>query len=500
MANLRGSYLTYRTSDGYSTTTEVKYEDMQDYLTTYPVKEINLSDEEGNFKPDTITIEEITSLCQTTLDALFEAWMQLWIIMNRHESTLNKRWLKKTMDQRKETLSKVCPDIPRMHRPDFAVLRAEALPQGKTKIAADFAVRLPNINIEDLSYPKPLLWMLDSRSRNFPSIFTNADQDSIRVGIESKRLVPKYIRGYTMYLNGEWSRDTYGRLVSWEEDRQALLKCFRGIAPDPGTGLLILEIQRDVLQFLVRTSAALLHDITSVDLVMRPLERLPDTSLPEILARRVGKTGSKPLATEHESLTAHTLEAPYRAPDIFDFARLKSLVEAKCHEADDHFLLLREDPGFFAEMLHEGCGHTVEAILNRQYNQSFTTLSEPAWDEAISRVLMQAYHDVFMWHTVSCLLNRLIDTYTKHTGRVQLGEELPEEYMKVFSRLGFLLDCVLRGYLDGLTLYMSAVPTFKQHITNEMRGERRLITVRKKPGKFITSESFVMWMRYQKLR
>ncbi|KAI4263880.1 MAG: hypothetical protein L6R42_000991, partial [Xanthoria sp. 1 TBL-2021] len=86
-------------------------------------------------------------------------------------------------------------------------------------------------------------------SRNFPSIFSHADWSSIRLGLQTKRTVPHYMRGYTMYLNGEWIQDTYGRLVSWERDRMAITKYHRGIAPDPRLGV---KIETDVLHFLVR--------------------------------------------------------------------------------------------------------------------------------------------------------------------------------------------------------------------------------------------------------
>ncbi|KAI4138141.1 MAG: hypothetical protein L6R39_006941 [Caloplaca ligustica] len=439
---------------------------MEHLMTTLPASLINFAGEDGQMMQDTITIEEAYASSRTTLDALFEAWTQLRSITARHQTTLNKRWLKKTTNQRTEVLIKAWPNMPPMHRPDIVVLRQEQGGKVKAKFPRDSALRFPHINIDDLSQPKPLLLMIESRSQDFPSVFTNADRDSIRVGIRSKMLVPKYMRGYAMYLNGEHARETYGRLVSWEENRQAVLHCHKGIAPDPGMGLMILEIQRKTLQFLVRCCTAILHDISIADLMRAPTESLPDSTVPQLhVATSWGPVNA--LSTENESLTVHALEAPYRAPDAYDFTRLKSLVEAKCHEVEDHFLLIREDPDYLAELMHEECGHTVEAVLNRQYRPGTTPLSEASWNEAISRVLMTAYHDAFMWETVSHLFDKLVATYTKHKANIQPGRALPDAYVEASSHLAYVLECIILGYLDALPDYMSAVLTFKKYISNK---------------------------------
>ncbi|KAL8918021.1 MAG: hypothetical protein Q9208_007619 [Pyrenodesmia sp. 3 TL-2023] len=479
MSELKGSMMMLKTPGGKGPPVKFTYKEMELMMATMPVDIIHFPDENGEIREDSITFTEVKTLSSTTLDALFEAWTQLKSIMTHHGPTLNKRWLKRTINQRKETLSKAWPGMPAMHRPDFEVLRKEQ--EGKTvTFARDSALRFPHINAQDLSQPKPLLLMFNSRSLNPPSTFTNADRDSIRVGIKSKMLVPKYLRGYAMYLNGEQTRETYGRLVSWKHDRRALLKCHHCIAPDPGMGLLILEIQRDVLQFLVRCGVAILHDMSLTDLI-KPSS---DSSGPQKTPCLEGNT-LKILATEQESLTAHALEAPYRAPDAYDFARLGSLVDAKCQEANDHFLLLREDPGYFAELMHEECGHTLEAILNRHYDPRATRLSQASWNGAISRCCMNAYHDAFMWEAVSSLFNHLIATYTKQKAAIQPGQALPDAYVKAFSRLGYFLDCVIVGYLGALPEYMSAVPTFKKLITNKPYGEKYESYMEKKPGDYL---------------
>ncbi|KAL8850842.1 MAG: hypothetical protein Q9221_004256 [Calogaya cf. arnoldii] len=423
-----------------------------------------MTDENGQIRQDTITFQEATTKSQSALDALFEAWTQLRCIVAQHESALSRRWSRKTNKQRKELLSQAWPEMPPMHRPDFEVLRNKDW--GKRSTArTDFALRFPHLNLEDLSQKDYLLLMLDSRSKNSPATFTNADRDSLRVGIRSRLIDPRYLPGYTMYLNRQHTRATYGRLVSWADDRQAFLRLHESIDPDPGIGLLILEIQRDVLQFLVRCAGLILHDTPMANLLNTSTAATPAF---QMLSSTQVKTSSTTSTTDQESLTAHALEGPYRAPDVFDFERLKCLLDAKCGEVEDHFFLVREDPGYFAELLHEACNHTSEAVLNRHYDPHSTYLSETSWDEALGEVLLTAYHDMFTCELMSRLLDQLMKSYTEHKASIDLGQTFPKAYIEAFSRLWVCLDCTVDSYLNALPNYVSAVPTFKSHVFNEM--------------------------------
>lgn len=302
--------------------------------------------------------------------------------------------------------------------------------------------------------------MLDARSSNFLSIFTNADRQSLGIGIRSKMLVPKYMRGYAMYLNGE-SPDTYGRLVSWENDREACFNCFKGIALDPGMGLFVLEVQRDLLQFLVKVAKLILHDYSLSNLPRLLTAGAGDHPTPgHLRPQEVKKSSLSSLTQIPDSLTAHVLEEPYRAPDAFDFTRVRDLVDAKCHEADDHLHLIREDPGYFAELIHEACTHTAEAAVGLR-----PTLSNQA--KALFHVLSTAYQDVFSWKCIACLLDDMDETYSERKANIKLGKVLPEAYVQAFSRLCYFLGSVIDEYLANFPNYISAVPTFKKQIKIE---------------------------------
>ncbi|KAL8657742.1 MAG: hypothetical protein Q9226_001614 [Calogaya cf. arnoldii] len=60
---------------------------------------------------------------------------------------------------------------------------------------------------------------------------------------------------------------------------------------------------------------------------------------------------------------------------------------------------------------------------------------------------------MFTWELMSRLLDQLMKSYTEHKASIDLGQTFPE------------------AYLDALPNYVSAVPTFKSHVFNEMHME-----------------------------
>ncbi|KAL8877577.1 MAG: hypothetical protein Q9198_004430 [Flavoplaca austrocitrina] len=419
---------------------------------------------EGNVKKDTITLEEVKTSSQSILDSLFKARSQLRHIVAKYETTLQNRWIKKSPKQRTEILLQAWPKMSRVHRPDYDLLRKERKTKGyhqRDLIATDMALRFPSMNTEDLSLAKPLLLMLESRSRSFPYVFLGLDLDAIQVGISSNMLVPKYIRGYDMYLNGE-SREDYGRLVCWTKDQQACSKRHEGITLDPGMGIFILENQRDILEFLVAGLNGL------------PVNSSSDTWIPQRAPKLERKTSSA-LANGHESVTVRTFEALYRSPDACDFARLRSFVEAHCNEVADHFLFIREDPGYFAELMREAYSHTGEATVNRRYYLYSTQLSNKSWNEALSQVLITAYHDAFLWRSMAQLLDQLIATYAEQRTNIRHRQLLPDAYVEALHCLNHILNIIPGRHLACLPSYIAVVPSFKPYISVTAKISGRLL-------------------------
>jgi hypothetical protein len=97
-------------------------------------------------------------------------------------------------------------------------------------------------------------------------MFAHADFEATHLGHVIGATVPAFLNLHTMFLEGE-SVATYGRLVSWDEDEEAMDKMMTRLAHQPGEGLVILEIQQKILRFLVDCCRKILHDIDASALI-----------------------------------------------------------------------------------------------------------------------------------------------------------------------------------------------------------------------------------------
>ncbi|KAL8893943.1 MAG: hypothetical protein Q9192_004767 [Flavoplaca navasiana] len=466
-SKLRHSGFLRRTEDGsMSSPIPLKFQEIQDHLMTCPVSSIHFADENGNVRTDNTTIEQMRTLSYSTRRALFQAWSELRFIISQYESELCKGWLQMSSPQRKKLLAKVCPEMPETHRPDLASLREADRTESAIGTVSEFAMRFRYLNLQDLSKQGPLLWMLDSRSRNFPSVFSSTDWNFMRLGLKTKTIKPHYLRGYTMYLNGEWTENTYGRLVPWEVDRTGILKYHRGIAPDPGMGLTILEIQRDLLLFLVRSSISILDETLENAITKSSLESIPSSSTAHMLLQQDDRMSPKTSVADYQSPAIRVLEDPYHAPDAFDFRRTRALVDAKSREAQDILFLLREDPGFFREMILEACTDTNEALVTHKFEPSYHSLTKEARHDAVALALTRLYQQASLWEIICRLFDDVIAKHKSLGDSIQPGELLPPPFMEAISLLEYCLDDVITGWIQRLSWFMCQTPAFKQFITH----------------------------------
>lgn len=83
------------------------------------------------------------------------------------------------------------------HRPDFQALSRELQQECRSGSKFTKAYMFPYINIEDLTKPKTLLLLFESRGHNTPDTFVNTDFNSIHVRHISDAITPAYLNGYT---------------------------------------------------------------------------------------------------------------------------------------------------------------------------------------------------------------------------------------------------------------------------------------------------------------
>src|SRR6266550_1194138 len=187
------------------------------------------------------TPEQVRNEALSRARSIFSDWTLLNRIIERYEAVIQKRWLKKTREQRKTVLLAAWPNMSPTHRPDFnAFTKDKPGRQPMSKVPYMW----PHINLEDLLKPKLLPIFLNARGRNPPCAFSGTDADSVKFGMVTEKLKPAFLNKYTMMFGvGRNSPDTYGELISWDDNSNAMSWVMARRGFHPGEGLQLLEIQ-----------------------------------------------------------------------------------------------------------------------------------------------------------------------------------------------------------------------------------------------------------------
>jgi hypothetical protein len=257
---------------------------------------------------------------------IFNRYETLHGILERHEATLRKRWLKKTRQQRLKVLLNSWPDMPVSHRPDFETFRKESSVDRNQGTKNRGSFLWPYINQEDLLSKKTLPLLLNACGHYPPSHFAAADNRAIHLGLVTKSIVPIFLNEHVMILHGVNgnTRDN-GRLVDWDEEPEAFDWMVQRKQFLSGEGLIILEIQRRFLEFLIDCSLQLLHDITPSTVTSDEFPTLAEPPL---------KTDQE--INGFESLGVMVAEAPYRVPEKLYLSQMESLSSARASAAEGH--------------------------------------------------------------------------------------------------------------------------------------------------------------------
>ncbi|KIW14764.1 hypothetical protein PV08_07549 [Exophiala spinifera] len=394
---------------------------------------------------------EVRNKSMTYSKEIFTSWTIIHDILARREEVIRKRWVNKKKEQRKKILLDAWPGMPERHRPDFYEL-------GKTGARSASrnteAFKYPYVNQEDLLHGRALLLFLNSRGRNPPHTFAHADLDATHLGQTSKMIIPVFLNGYTMYIAGESDSDTYGRLVSWDDDDDAFMLQHNCLQFQPGTGLLVLEIQSKIYSFLLECCYQILHDIPRDELVSLQLPEQPEP--PPIVAS----------GTSYAQLSSLAAEAPYRLPAKLDTRRLVLLVEAKRAAAEDHVWDLREDPGYFASVAVDRAQHRQESLLDIRGQRHPHDDDEVFWNRVIGNIACDGYMSFLCWdllhkYTVS------LDDALKSAGTLVHDQPLPKKLETALVELCFAAEMVSKGLIGELKSIVPASSPVRERFVRE---------------------------------
>ncbi|GKU22332.1 unnamed protein product [Fusarium langsethiae] len=211
--------------------------------------------------------------------------------------------------------------MPEQHRPDWKAYQLEGQPRRSSKHGPKYKdwFMWPDINQEDLSQPKLMRLLLNSRGRNTPPIFAAAGWEAVHVGQISEGLNPPYLHGLTMVTNGATTSEEYGDIVRLtDEDPAAECGIYLGFQFWIGERLLILRAQVRITNFVIDLCCQILHKIPPDDLTSSAYSIQPEPSV---------KTGID--ESGYPSKVIMAAEAPYKVPSDLDLDCLASLLKAQ---------------------------------------------------------------------------------------------------------------------------------------------------------------------------
>jgi hypothetical protein len=101
--------------------------------------------------PEIKTAEDVRKQAAADSETIFRAYETLHEIGKRHEPTIQKRWTKKTRQQRLKLLLAAWPGMPAVHRSDVDAFHRESEVRRDAGTKYKDYYMWPHINQEDLS-------------------------------------------------------------------------------------------------------------------------------------------------------------------------------------------------------------------------------------------------------------------------------------------------------------------------------------------------------------
>lgn len=405
---------------------------------------------------------EVQHVARKRSYAIHTAYRTLADIAQRHEPTIQARWAKKSKQKRLKILLDAWPGMAPSNRPNWeAGLEYFQIARRQGAEYRD-GYMWPSINQDALLKPRSFLLMLHSRARNHPSNFAAGDIKAMEFGIKTIAILPTVVQGsdylshYVMVLNGATHPEAYGRLVPCGNARTQF---------DPGHGLLVLEVQERILNFLVACCRSILVDIPPADLTCD----LKFPIQPPPLLKTEAETNG------FDSLAAMAAEAPYRLPALIDFARIELVLEAKATAASDHIWALREDPAYFVDCINDIREHRIEMVrdTNDKLHPSLTKGRESVFGSHVIRDLLRdGINQVQSFTELHRQAKGLRLLHAKHASHLSTADDLPRDFLDHLLLFRAYLNQGSIRLLEEVRRVVSASPPLRKFFVRQPPGHR----------------------------
>ena len=441
----------------------------------------------GQLPPDSTTIYEMKEMVYSRSKKLFDDWATLNKILQRHEGILRKRWPKKTMEQRKKVLLAAWPSMPLSHRPGlrtFESIPDDLMDSQLPKYRNDFL--WPYINLEDLARGNLLLIFINARGRHSPDEFAHADWDAATLGHKSGAVQFRWFNCHTMLFLCRHTPEPYGVLTDWIHNSKAREWLENRIGFWVGQGLIILDIQQKILEFLVKCCYVIFQDRPSESLVDESVSIQPEPTFSPVA------DGSLP------SLETIAAEAPYRVPAHLDVTRLHHMVLAKRSAAEDHIWTLREDPAYFSDTVKTYGDHRTERLLDIDGKPTRTVGKPLFWDRVLEYSIAHSYSNFELWNRVYRQLVFLANSKEKYSSSISTTERLPADLEDTFQEVMYLLSQASKLIISTLYIRVPSSLPFRPYYYrfNPVPGENLVIVELRNTSKFF--EDKLIWL-YQNI-
>ncbi|CAH0044960.1 unnamed protein product [Clonostachys solani] len=402
------------------------------------------------------TLEEVIQEAKQKASSIFANYDTLNAILLRHESIIQSRWTKKKRTQQAEVLDKAWPGMAEIHRPDLVALYKKAKLSGPADVKAHIdSFKWPHINKEDLLKPRSLLLLLNARGRHQPTEFAAADFEAMHLGLAAKKVMPIYLNEHVMILHKISDREKYGTLLAWNEHKDTFEWMKTRSQFLPGEGLLVLEAQERLMEFLVKVCKIILHDIPAESLVGGDSVIQPEPHL----KRNAEIDG-------FESFAAMAAERPYRLPAEISFDQIEAILGAAESAADDHFWSMRIDPGYFADTIQAAREHRKETLKDTM-GQTHPILKGARKDEFLSRVvgsvIATAIEQLEIFTRLREQAQTLRSLHKRYESTLSSDEDLPDDFLSAILRFRHYLGQSSNSSFGQLQTAFPASPTARKY-------------------------------------
>ncbi|OAL43910.1 hypothetical protein IQ07DRAFT_259125 [Pyrenochaeta sp. DS3sAY3a] len=391
---------------------------------------------------------------------IFKSWGFLNFMLKRHERLIRELWNKLDHAEKKAVLLRAWPDMCERHRPDMAHMSRDPL---DPTYHDDYpnSINYPYINLEDLLMPNALLIFLNSRGRNDPDIFAYSDLELSPLGKCPDEFLSRRQDLCTMSFLGKKSADEYGDFLEWKTVTELKNSINAGRSVHIDHGMHILLTQDDLLRFLCRCVGILLKGLDPATLCA------------------AGEQPEPPRLTEsdHPALgpTIFSKLSPYRVPSKLDLSRLQALAHAQKIQAINHVIALRQDPAYFEETVELFRDHRPEMLPFSSGRMHDGSKDFPLYNKTIAHLASDAHCQVFFWDQIHESLIKLEALSLKYAHEVDVGKDLPREYLRHFIETRLLLQNFSLDLITVITsMYRSSPPLRGYYGAIEDRSNSRI--------------------------